>query len=249
MEEHTCTNRLTQWWRWFDGFFLANRPFLFCFQLNNNNLCSNHVCAFFSKIQIFRVCTIAALLKILCRCEEMFARLLKDGGWDVAIIFHSVFWCFSTNCEQPVRLPRLLRGIKITCNIFAIFLHNEYYSNFLIFGFQIKIGAPHIPDHEWCCFGFGAVFATSIIFVSARFPNIFTPSKNILECFSKFKHSKCIQYIWPMMSELRSFQFKILSPRFHVHIAWAKNCQRQTLSLVSKLAALPSGPGCSFGVK
>ena len=179
----------------------------------------------------------------------MFARLLREGGWDVAIIFHSVFWCFSTNCEQLVRLPRLLRGIKITCNIFAIFLHNEYYLNFLNFGFQIKIGAPHIPDHEWCSFGFGAVFATSIILVSARFPNIFTPSKNILECSSKFKHSKCIQYIWPMMSELRSFQFKILSPRFHVHIAWAKNCPRQTLSLVSKLAALPLGPGCSFGVK
>ena len=180
---------------------------------------------------------------ILCQCEEMFARLLREGGWDVAIIFHSVFWCFSTNCEQPVRLPRLLRGIKITCNIFAIFLHNEYYSNFLIFGFQIKIGAPHIPDHEWCSFGFGAVFAASIILVSARFPNIFTPSQNILECSSKFKHSKCIQYIWPMMSELRSFQFKILSPRFHVHIAWAKNCPRLTLSLVSKLAALAAVSG------
>ena len=134
-------------------------------------MCLNPVCAFCSKIQIFRVCTIAALLEILCWCEEMFARLLREGGWDVAIIFHSVFWCFSTNCEQPVRLPRLLRGIKITCNIFATFLHNQYYSNFLNFGFQIKI------DHKWCCFGFGAVFAASIILVSARFPNIFTPSQ------------------------------------------------------------------------
>ena len=169
-------------------FFLTNMLFFVSFQLNNTNIQSSYYHGI--------------VKNILCRCEEMFARLLREGGWDVAIIFHSVFWCFSTNCEQPVRLPRLLRGIKITCNIFAIFLHNEYYLNFLNFGFQIKIGAPHIPDHEWCSFGFGAVFAASIILVSARFPNIFTPSKNILECSSKFKHSKCIQY--PYIHDVRT---------------------------------------------